>query len=103
MEEVTEVVTEEEVTEEVTEVVTEAITEAPVTEELLNEETTLYSEFTSVTVSGSEYSVDQMYSEIVVNTRQSAECLTSILALFSVLIIYLVGRFIASIFSKIFS
>ena len=83
--------------------VEEDASSSPVTEELVNEETTLYNEFTSESYQIGEYGVDSMLSEIVVNSQQSAECLTSILALVSVIFIFLIGKFLYNVFHSIFS
>lgn len=61
------------------------------------------SELTTSTMEVDQSCVDSMFEEIVINSRQSAECLTSIVALASVMFICFIGKAIYNIFHHIFS
>ena len=67
------------------------------------EETSEVTEQPVTTVAVSELCVDSMLSQIEVNTRQSAECLTSLLALFVVVVFFLLARWVGSVFKSILS
>lgn len=60
-------------------------------------------EFTSEPLESTQYSNDSMLAEVLMYEKQSAECLTSINALFAVVFIFLVGKFVYGIFKGIFS
>lgn len=72
-------------------------------EEVTTYEVTSVTEQFSTTVEVNQQCVDSMLEEIQVNTRQSAECLTSITALCGFFLVFLIGKFIYNIFKGIFS
>lgn len=66
-------------------------------------ETTEFTEFTTTSYTEYQQVDDSMLEEILTNTKQSADCLTTVVAFLSVIIIYGVFKFVYNIFKSIFS